>query len=316
LPPTHAGFLADLAVVYDSEIDKDPSEWVPVLASIFATRRVLILESRRKFLADLHAVCQAEGTKDPEDFLPILAVRLAECRNHNVQLMREHLTSLPDDDPLRCPISLFGTLGLGRLETAHSSALAWLLDPRRAHGLGTNLVEALLGYLAKSKADGNLVVDNMLSEHRVDLGSKSLGRMDIFGTGRWTAPNGSPGTWLLAIEAKIDASEGERQLDRYDRWIDAHRGNRAIFRVYLTPEGRRAESEGTDWTPLSFLDLVRVFRGPYIRLRQKPGFHFLRYYLTGILMDICRWELPVGAPESCEDPYGFVDYLKTVRTSN
>jgi hypothetical protein len=92
--------------------------------------------------------------------------------------------------------------------------------------------------------------------------------MDIYGIGSWTTPNGIAEDWLLAIEAKIDAREGENQLERYDEWIDAHSGNRSIFRVFLTPD--RRQGEATSWTPMSFLDLVRVFREPYLQLRGKP----------------------------------------------
>jgi len=316
VPTEQVVFLAALRIVYDAEIEKDPDEYVPILAKLFEARRAAVKEFQNRFLADLLAVCDADGTKDQEKNLSLLASRLSEWRDHNVEQMRKDLSSVPDDDPLRCPISLFGTLGLGRAETAHTSTLAWLLHSGQGHGLECQLLDALLGYLAKTNDHCGVIVEEMVSEHRIAISGQALGRMDIFGQGRWTPANGTPSSWLLAIEAKIDANEGDAQLTRYDKWIEAHRGNRTVFRVFLTPDGRRPEGDIAEhWISMSFLDLVRVFRGPYLDLRGKPGFHFLRYYLTGILKDVCRWKLPVEAPESCEDPYGFVEYLKTVRAS-
>jgi hypothetical protein len=191
-----------------------------------------------------------------------------------------------------------------------------LLDPTRQHGFGTRLLGALLGHLAKSLDYTDISVQEVLAEHRLLLSGKSLGRLDVFGTGTWTTSTGATGNWLLAIEAKIDAGEGDNQLERYDEWINAHSAGREVFRVFLTPSGRGSGAEGTDWLPMSYLDLVRVFRKQYPQLRDRHGFHFLRYYLTGFLKDICRWNVPVAVPDTCDDPYGMVSYLKTVHSSN
>jgi PD-(D/E)XK nuclease superfamily len=268
-------------------------------------------------LTELREVYELEVGKDPEEYVPLLSSRLNEWRAHSVKQMREYLSVIPEDDPIRCPISLFGTLGLGRIETAHTSALAWLLHPAQQHGLKSYLLDALLVHVAKSTGHRNVVVQEMLSEHRLDLSGKSLGRLDVFGTGTWITSDGVPGNWLLAIEAKIDAMEGDKQLERYNDWIDTfYCDNWETFRIFLTHEGRCPEANVTNWIPMSFLDLVRVFREPYSQLRDRVGFQFLRFYLTGVLKEICRWKVPVAAPESCDDPYGVVTYLKAIHRSS
>jgi hypothetical protein len=64
---------------------------------------------------------------------------------------------------------------------------------------------------------------------------------------------------------------------------------------------------------LSFLELVRTFRVVYGGLRDAPGFHFLRFYLAGVLQDVCQW--PRNIAEGAADPYAVASYLKTVHES-
>lgn len=310
------GFLASLDAVFRADAEKDPDEWVPILAEILETRCQTIKARRLAFLARLKEVYESEVGADPEEYLPLLASRFNEWRSQALHRAQEQLASLPEDDPLRCPMSLFGTLGLGRLEQAHTSALAWLLDPQQSHGLKTTLIDALLTHSADSTSVSKVYVHEMQSEYPLLLNKKHFGRIDIYGTGTWKGDEEMPGNWLLAIEAKIDAREGDGQLESYDRWIEAQQGNRHPIKVFLTPEGRPPEAAVTGWVSLSFLELVRIFRNPYSQLRDRPGFHLLRFYLTGILKDICRWKLPVEVTGCCDDIYGVVDYLKIVRSSS
>jgi hypothetical protein len=303
--------LDDLKVVYDADREKDADEYVPLLAKLFEARRTSTRASQARFQADLRAVYESEKDEDPEDHLPLLAARLNEWRSHRLARIKEYLSKLPEDDPLRCPIGLFGTLGLGRVETAHTNALAWLLHPAHGHGLDTCLIQALLDHLAAPKSYAKVTVQTMEKEYPLVLSGKELGRIDVYGTGSWTTSTGVQANWLLAIEAKIDAGEGDKQLQRYDEWINAHRGNREVFRVFLTPDGRPPEADIPHWTRLSFHQLACVFRKPYLQLRDRPGFHFLRFYLTGVLRDICGWNIPAGNPESCDDP-SIVAYLKVI----
>jgi PD-(D/E)XK nuclease superfamily len=119
----------------------------------------------------------------------------------------------------------------------------------------------------------------------------------------------------LLIEAKIDANEGEQQLRTYDKWASKNANGREVVRVFLTPEGRASETAQEPWIPLSFLQLACVFRTVFQQQEERPGYHFLRHYLCGVLKDICKWNLPVTDPDTCDDPHNFVEYLKTVGAS-
>jgi hypothetical protein len=47
-------------------------------------------------------------------------------------------------------------------------------------------------------------------------------------------------------------------------------------------------------------------------IRDSAGYHFLRYYLAGVLMDVYGWKLP--NKRDTDDPYGVVDYMNAIST--
>ena len=111
------------------------------------------------------------------------------------------------------------------------------------------------------------------------------------------------------IEAKINAEEGEEQLSRYDNWLKQYFESTEVHRIFLTPNGREPRTSSSKWHALSFVELASVF-GRVPGLQGTPGYHFLRYYLTGVLRDICG--LPVPLTSDCKNPYLAVDYLRSV----
>lgn len=280
------------------------------LAEVYGTLRPSSLSAA--FLSDLARVSATLPTPSDDNLL-FLANRFDEWRRRTRELVSSRLAGLSDDDPLRCPISLFRTMDSGRLEKAHTRTLAWLLDPAKneEHGFGDSLLEALLGRLAGRKHFVRLLVNRVASEYLLE-GSAGAGRLDVLAEGDWECM-GERVRWLLVIEAKIDAWEGEGQLDKYDEWLHKHAAGREVYRVFLTPDGRMPEGGCEEWESLSFLELVQTFRTVYDRLRTTPGFHFLRYYLAGVLQDVCL--CPRNLADSAADPYVIASYLKTVHES-
>lgn len=140
--------------------------------------------------------------------------------------------------------------------------------------------------------------------------SMPSGRLDIFAEGNCLSGTEAV-PFVLAIEAKIDAREGEKQLDKYDLWIEGRQEvNGCILRVFLTPDRLKPETSNK-WSPMSFEDLSAILWSASDRLKQTPGYHFLRYYLAGVLRDICGWPRQISA--DCRDPYAVLDYLKAIR---
>lgn len=293
-PRVAAAFLTDLNVVCPKGDDGNlPSTFVKDLESAYAHARAFSLQESVLSVADLTS----------------LAEDLKTWRSCHQQLLQQYLAQLLCDDPLRSPVSLFGTMDYGRLETAHTRALAWLLGDRE-HGFGFQLLEALLLHLLEGRRIRLTHVDKVESEYAVYCGPAPTdgGRIDILAEGRWEELENEV-SWRLVIEAKIDAEEGEEQLSVYDDGLAFYPQPAEVLRVFVTPEGREPRTRSAEWKTLSFLDLASVFRRA-TGLQDRPGYHFLRYYLTGVLRDVCG--LPVPISSDCENPYAAVDYLQSV----
>lgn len=280
------------------------------LAKVYATLRPQALSTA--FLSDL-ALVHATLPVATDANLLYLANRFDDWRSATKEFVRAHIEKLSQDDPLRCPISLFRTMDCGRLETAHTRTLAWLLDPKKneEHGFGDALMAALLRRLAARDHFDRLQVERVGCEHFLE-GAAGEGRLDVLAEGEWES-KGERVRWTLVIEAKVDAWEGEGQLNKYEEWFRSHAADREKYRVFLTPDGRAPETGAEEWESLSFLELVRIFRAVYGGLRHAPGFHFLRFYLAGVVQDVCG--LPLNVGEDAADPYAVASYLKTVHDS-
>lgn len=273
-----------------------------------ATTAFLNKPGHQEFLRDLavvhDSICLGEAAQSVSDNdLGTLASYLDEWRGGAINQLSERLERLPEDDPLRCPVSLFGTMDYGRLETAHTRALAWLLDPRKEHGFGSVLIDALLSRISGK----SLPTEVRRVEGELPLGGH--GRLDLFVEGDWIGADGQRNPWALLLEAKIDAWEGDDQLSRYERWLDKHALSHGCetFRVFLAPIGRHSDTSTQDWSSLSFEELAETFRSVLGKLTRTPGYHFLRYYLAGVLRDVCQWPIPIRS--DCPDPYSVLSYL-------
>lgn len=270
-------------------------------------------EFRNDLVAANSAVCEPETQQSvsPEE-LKLVAEHLEEWRSRTRQEVKERLSALPEDDPILCPISLFATMDYGRLETAHTRALAWLLDPNKEHGFGSRLIKALLWRLGRRLPDQECKVEKVESEKVIGTSRRfgATGRIDVFAEGHWIGARGGHRPWRLAIEAKIDALESDEQLLSYEEWLDSIPEKREVFRVFVTPDRRTPTTAKQDWPTLSFQDLVEVFRAECSNLTDRPGYQFLRLYLAGVLRNVCRW--PSDIKHDCPDPYSVLHYLQQV----
>jgi len=88
-----------------------------------------------------------------------------------------------------------GVIGQERQELAHSAAIAWLLDPRMPHGLGSRLLSALASSCYPDEAFAEL--GQAWTDREV---ARANARIDILVHG----PNVT-----LVLENKVDALESE-----------------------------------------------------------------------------------------------------------
>jgi hypothetical protein len=254
------------------------------------------------FLSALEAVYQLEFVVRLNNDLRWLAEALDTWRERKRDRLGAWLATLPSDDPFLCPVSLLGATGQGRLEPAHTRTLAWLLDPREEHGFGDALLRALLGRLSGVPLADSFAVDWVEGEYPA-LGEGEDGFLDVVAAGGGSAP------WLLVVEAKSDHVEGPGQLAKYDVWVATHYSDHQVLRVFLTPDGRAATTGSEDWPALSFLELVNVLGACLPDLAATPGYHLLRFYLAGVLRDVCGCPLPTP---DCRDPHTLLKYLAAI----
>lgn len=285
------------------------------------------------FLRDLSRVTSRHGaTRDVDGFLRDLDRVAKDARLHREPLpttrelqpladfferLREDIfaklggskwfDALPSNDPLRCTVGLFTTIDFGRLETAHTRALAWLFDPAAPHEFGDALLTPFVGWTFDDGAAG--VLSEVSVESEVPTTDRA-GRLDVVICATRSIPGRQKERLRVIVEAKIDAAEGDEQCRRYEAHAKA---TGAMFNeerfVFLTGDGRHPISHGrhSRWRALSFIELVALFRPQLGHLRDKPGFDFLRLYIATVLHDL--YHIDGKATSMVKNVYRISTYL-------
>lgn len=213
-------FLADLERLYELVVNPEASN------------------RSTDFLNDLYRVYARISAPSFEFDHRRLEELFRKMRNHCEISLKKRIDKLREqdaDNPCFGRISLFGSMELGRWETAHTNFLAWLFDPNKPHGFGCSIIAAVLNKLDGDSTDFNqegIRVINSCSEHYVSDAGTS-GRIDVWVEGRITVAD-IP--WLLVIEAKIEAVLRDAQLDKYDSEIDqwiAEKPDARVFKLLL-----------------------------------------------------------------------------------
>ncbi|MBA3974994.1 MAG: hypothetical protein C0504_12360 [Candidatus Solibacter sp.] len=128
-------------------------------------------------------------------------------------------------------LNIFEVLGRVRLENAHSDMIAWLFMPWEAHGLGDRFLREFV-FAGTGEAIPNGRVRKVATRRRIGAGAGEID-IEVQGDG-----------WLLAVENKIDASEGPRQTEgyaaHYRRLRDA---GTTVYCLFLTRTGEPAKSD-------------------------------------------------------------------------
>lgn len=174
--------------------------------------------------------------------------------------------------------------GLKRNEVRNTAVLAWLLDCHGSHGQGKYFLECFLDCLRKILENSEVCALNIKNNHfkngyqtipeesfwEEEQSSKQVkeSRIDIVIDGR---------DFLLFIEAKIDAGEGESQIPRYKKIIETYAGKREYGLIFLTPDGRKDKNKTKGVATLSWMQFANYL--------EKDVQDFIRK------MDIREWPL-------------------------
>lgn len=246
--------------------------------------------------------------KQLDDFLP-------RCNEKIAASLKNKIEKLNNDSPLFCPISLYQGIDGGRMEVSHTRTLCWLIDPgeRESHGFSSNvMIKAFLEHAAPEFAGRITQVISVRTE-LVALGcakrgsrhkkKKKYGRLDIIINCKLKS-NDIETKGVVLVEAKVDAKEGENQLESYEQWLTEYceenqitEGDRLM--VFLSRH-KETTTNKKKWAHLSYLNLFESFSKVLANNTEKHGYHFLRYYLAGIMMDILEWPLPISVKTETE----------------
>ena len=165
----------------------------------------------------------------------------------------------------------FDVLGLETYELRHTKTLAWLLDPKGSHDLGSAFLErflaglpdrlsmALPADLDKARVFSELPVkhktlrlgDALPPEASEATGKDSSKRIDVYMQ--------VESAFFLAIEAKIGADEHGNQLEHYRQAVEKQAaGQSAPTLLYLTLEGAQPvqPEERKRWSAINWRDHV------------------------------------------------------------
>ena len=134
----------------------------------------------------------------------------------------------------------------------HSDFLAFLLDPNRDHGLGSEFLSRFVIEVVKAIPSGERDISVseialmdfescvVLREHH------SIDVLCIDETNRF----------LLAIENKIGSGEHSDQLQRYRAFLGTHHSNHRRVLANLTPDADTPSDDS--WTPVSYEVIVSI----------------------------------------------------------
>ena len=173
--------------------------------------------------------------------------------------------------------NVFSALGVTRKEVIQSRFLAYLLDPNEHHCQDSIFLDAFLTRIGLPEigTEEQIKRVQVTIEHPAgkSLGGKDRGRMDIV---LFCQPD-----WLVVIENKVDANEGEEQLPRYAEWLQEQKGYSFNRLIFLTPTGYESVTGNAgEYQQLSYLGLAEAFELLQNKIKSKSVRIVLNQYIT------------------------------------
>lgn len=163
--------------------------------------------------------------------------------------------------------NIFDMLNVGERETIHSRFLGYLLDPNATHGLGTSFLESFLLCLSEF-IDKQKIPDIAVSGLDLDMANSicewtsektkrdGAQRIDVVLDIPYKSTGA--GSLIIAIECKVNATQGKGQLPIYDGLLKKAYPDRdqngLIHRILITRYEETPESN--EWAGVLWQDLV------------------------------------------------------------
>lgn len=183
----------------------------------------------------------------------LMDARQRNVRSNVVRLInniRPHIARIEADARYKAlHFNVFNALGVSRKEVMQSRFLAYLLSPNEHHYQKAKFLNSFLSVIGiHPVSEKQFRQVSVITERSVDDG-----RMDI-------VIECKP-EWLVVIENKVDAGEGNKQLARYRKWLSSQIGYKEKQLIFLTPDGHEPITGDVD-KQLSYQDIVNILGDP------------------------------------------------------
>lgn len=260
------------------------------------------MQVSNRYLADLVRISRPES-RDVK-----YLNRNWDCVRDEVRRKREELEALiPDDDPIRVGIDLLSPFGDSADELTHTRALAFLLDPNAAHGLGRSFLHAIVlktgqvnrraeervRKIIKAINDPDARISVWPEYRFVVEGSRqrSIGRCDLL-----AIVESKDSAVFVVIENKINAAESVGQLGWYEKEVDklsrAHpKANVISLFLFVTMSGEAPQTATRQWECLSWLNVASVLRSQWSEATSAVGREWLKLYVATVATKVCGLNL-------------------------
>lgn len=157
----------------------------------------------------------------------------------------DHIKTLPSPE-LPEP-TLFSVGGRGYYENPTSDVLAFFCNSEGVHGLGSLVMEALFGAIAKLKTRSLPFDDfSLITEPEREVTTKNSKRIDLLLEGN---------EWVMVIENKIYHQQNNPFIT-YQQHINKHFQGKTPIYVVLSPKGGAPEG----WISLSYPQLLATLK--------------------------------------------------------
>lgn len=146
--------------------------------------------------------------------------------------------------------NIFSILNVQNSELRHSNFIAWLLDPKGSHNLGSIFLKRFLRQVFASKRFSEI--------NSLDVETLNLDSVEVFREWKHIDILVKSDEFLVCIENKVFSKEHSNQLVRYHKIIEAEFPKVLKTYVYLTPEGTPSELASDVYEPLSYGFIIQV----------------------------------------------------------
>ena len=180
--------------------------------------------------------------------------------------------------------NFFYELNLQHAEIRHSNFLAWLLNPKKSHGLGTHV---LRHFLKDIFSENYCEWMNEFEVDRLDLREVEIRR-------EWNNIDLLIITdkFAVCVENKIWSTDHSGQLARYRDELKKSLPKHHHAFVYLTPEGvAPSEEEGSEYLSYSYHKIAKILQsviGIYSEALSTRSRIYIEDYLTVIRREIVK----------------------------